>query len=331
MKTLFLLFTFQVCSLLLFAQSKNQDFELYYPNIKVANSQFNKISLIDLRSDTTNLGFRLKNVGTKKILIIPAIPLETQLQKLFLNSTDTSAKGGHLIFLITQLYFSESSGTGYFKLRANLLAKEGDSYFPLTSIDTAFASDAMDLTKVLLFNSSQIITNFVINNLQKLPNNTQALALYNIRSMDSVQKMKLPLYKNSSYINGAYKTYNSFKNQIPDDTAINIEFYKRTGSWKSIQLRNKKDKYEEVELKKWYSFSFNDKLFISTSTGVYPLLKKNNDFVFVGEVQKKVSEGAAFATGLAFGLVGGGILYSLHRKKGELVIDYLTGKIIVVQ
>jgi hypothetical protein len=331
MKTLFLLFTLQVCSLLLFAQGKNQNFELYYPNVKVANSQFNKISLIDLRSDTTTLGFRLKNVGTKKVPIIPAIPLETQLQKLLLNSTDTSAKAGHLIFLVTQLYFSESSGTGYFKLRANLLSKEGDSYFPLTSIDTAFASDAMELTKVLLFNSSQIITSFVINNLQRLPTNRQALALDNIRNIDSVQKMQFPLYKNSSYVNGAYKTYNSFKNQIPDDTAINIEFYKRTGSWKSIQLRNKKGKYEEVELKKWYAFAFNNKLFISTSTGVYPLLKKNDDFVFVGEIQKKMNEGAVFATVIAFGLTGGGILYSFHRKKGELVIDYLTGKIIVVQ
>jgi hypothetical protein len=66
-----------------YAQSKTQNFELFYPNVIIKNSLYNEIGIIDLRSDTFSLGYRVKEFGTKQIPIIPTKPLSTQLNTFF--------------------------------------------------------------------------------------------------------------------------------------------------------------------------------------------------------------------------------------------------------
>jgi hypothetical protein len=145
---------------------------------------------------------------------------------------------------------------------------------------------------------------------------------------DSLQKATLPLYAVKDYKPGAYATYEELVNQTPSDTTVKIQFYK-SGHWKSVQVKNKMGKYEEVVLKDWYAYVFENKLFLSTSIHeVYPVEKKGNDFYFKGKIWTPATTMQSITMGLAFGILGTLAASAGNTETTELKIDYKTGAFI---
>jgi len=312
-----------------FSQKRTEDFQLSIPQEKISGSLYDSITLIDKRYDTTTLGVVQKGVFNAKAKVIAVPQLGVQFSNFLYNVKDSAAKKGELVLLLQALSFAEVTGTtkevGYFYMRAALFARNPDGYRQLSTIDTVAMVHSMDVTKGLLKSGNKIISNFIERSLTISSSEQRLVSLNNIANYDSIQKINLPLYNTTEYKNGAYKSFESFVKQQPEDTAIRIDFYKGSDHWKSIRLKNKHDKFEEIDLKKWYAFVYQNKIFISTDADVYPVRKKGNDFYFKGKGTASATMGNMLTAGFFFGILGVLAMPSGSTQIMELKIDYKSG------
>lgn len=296
------------------------------------STYFNDFNLIDLREDTASIGIVQKGLLNKKATLVCEPPLNEQLKTVFKQLTKDNSSNTELILLLQQLNFSEATYTskeiGILQIRGVFFAKKNDQYSKLLEIDTLQTVQGVDVTRQLIKKGSSYLIKLVDSALNILPKNFNLNDLSYLIKYDSLQKANLPLYTVKDYKNGAYRTYEELVNQTPSDTTVKIDFYK-TGNWKSVQLKNKKGKYEEVVLKDWYAYVFNNKIFLSTSIHeVYPVEKKRNDFYFKGKIWTPASTAQSITMGVAFGLLGALAASAGNTETTYLKIDYKTGAFI---
>ncbi len=327
----FLLVLFCIASTSI-AQNKTEVFEISKPSTKILTSNYNKFTLIDVRDDTSKIGIVQKGMFNIKARLICVPPLNIQLQSTFDSLINNSAKSNELVLLLQQLNFIETTYAlkelGLLHVRGVFFAKQENKYCKLAEIDTMMIVQSIDVTKLLLKKGSAFLIDLLSYSLTIQASAYNLDNLVYLTAYDSLQKMGLPLYTTTRYKNGAYSNFEAFLNQQPTDSNINIEFYK-SGHWKSVQLKNRKGKFEEVELKNWYAFVFNNKIFISTSIHeVYTVEKKGNDFYFKGKIHIPASTSQTISMGVMFGLLGALASSAGNVEKTELKIDYKTGAFI---
>ena len=237
-----------------------------------------------------------------------------------------------MILLLQHLNFSEATYAakeiGILQIRGVFFAKKDNKYSKLLEIDTLKILQGIDVTRQLIKKGSSFLIELFDSALNILPQNFNLDDLTYLVNYDSLQKANLPLYTVKKYKTGAYATYEELANQTPSDTTVKIEFYK-TGHWKSVQVKNKKGKYEEAVLKDWYAYVFENKIFLSTSIHeVYPVEKKRNDFYFKGKIWTPATTAQSISMGVAFGLLGVLAASAGNTETTELKIDYKTGAFI---
>ena len=296
------------------------------------SSYFSDFNLIDVRDDTASIGIIQKGILNKKVSLVCEPPLNDQLKTIFKQLTKDNNSNTELILLLQHLNFSEATYAtkeiGILQIRGVFFAKKNNKYSKLLEIDTMQFVQSLDVTKQLLKRGNSFFIELFNAALNTLPRNFDLDDVSYLINYDSLQKANLPLYAVKDYKTGAYATYEELVNQTPSDTTVNIEFYK-TGYWKSVQLKNKKGKYEEVVLKDWYAYVFENKIFLSTSIHeVYPVTKKGNDFYFKGKIWTPATVGQSITMGLAFGILGTLAASAGNTEITELKIDYKTGAFI---
>jgi hypothetical protein len=321
--------TFSVC-----AQSKTESFVISIPAGKVSNSFYKHIRLLDIRSDTTDFGIIQKGAFNRKERVVAETPFSVQFAGIVDSLTDETARNGELLFLLRELRFAEVTGAfsekGYFHFRGSLFAKKDDLFQPVAGLDTVVVVSALDVTRILLKTGSMNLFAFIKTNLTKQPAENESFTITQLRAIDSIEKIRIPLYANAVFKDGAYKDFTSLMNQQPDNENIRIRFNKN-GTWESIQLINKKGKYEEIELNNWYAFVFQNRLCIITDQGVYPVEKKNNDFYFTGKASVPATSGEVITAGIFFGLIGALAASGGTTGIFELKLDHLSGGFIRVR
>src|SRR5689334_16231228 len=124
-----ILFTCLIACCFLTAQSQKRREEKYtiaLPEQKVPDSRYNSLLFIDGRADTSQMGIVQLGAFNKKAFVVPETPLDQQLQAVFNQLIDSSAKQGECVFLLRQFSFAEitkaMSERGYCYLRAALFA-----------------------------------------------------------------------------------------------------------------------------------------------------------------------------------------------------------------
>lgn len=314
------------------AQNTTESFKFENSITAVQSTYFNDFYLIDARDDTASIGIIKKGVLNKKVNLVCEPKLNEQLQTIFKQLTKNNNSNTELILLLQHLNFSEATyGTreiGILQIRGVFFAKKNNKYSKLLEIDTMRIVQDIDVTRQLLKKGNSFFIEIFNSALTILPENFDLDNVTYLINYDSLQKINLPLYTVKDYKTGAYATYKELVNQTPSDTTVKIEFYK-SGHWKSVQLKNKKGKYEEVELKDWYAYVFENKILLSTPIHeVYPVEKKGNDFYFKGKLWTPASAGQSITMGLAFGIVGVLAASAGNIETTELKIDYKTGAFI---
>jgi hypothetical protein len=202
-----------------YAQSvENYDFRL--PNYKITNSLYNKINLIDVRIDSTNMGIIQTGLANKKATVINKTPLSTQLYKILSSLIDNTAKEKELTLVLKKLSFNEvtavTSEKGYFYLNASLYVKENDTYLKIDNIDTIIVASALDVTNKILKIGGETIANFIAVNLVHQPSLSIPYPYKDIVKIDDVDKKTFKAYFTDTYTDGVYESYTSFCSQIPD-------------------------------------------------------------------------------------------------------------------
>jgi hypothetical protein len=313
-------------------QKATETFKFESNLIAAQSTYFSDFNLIDVRDDTSSIGIIQKGVLNKKVSLVCEPPLNEQLKTVFKTLTKDTNSNTELILLLQQLNFSEvtyaAKEIGLVQIRGVFFAKKDNKYSKLVEIDTLQIVQTFDVTKQLLKKGNTFFIELFNKALTTLPQNFDLDNLSYLINYDSLQKVNLPLYTVKDYKTGAYATYEELVNQTPSDTTVKIQFYK-TGHWKSVQLKNKKDKYEEVVLKDWYAYVFENKIFLSTSIHeVYPVTKKGNDFYFKGKIWTPATTAQSITMGVAFGLLGALAASAGNTEITELKIDYKTGAFI---
>jgi hypothetical protein len=296
------------------------------------SNYFSEFNLIDARDDTASIGVIQKGFFNTKTTLVCEPPLNEQLKTVFKQLTRDNNSNTELILLLQHLNFSEATYAtkeiGILQIRGVFFAKKNNKYSKLLEIDTLKTVQGLDVTRQLIKKGSSFLIELFDSALHIVPQNFDLDDLGYLINYDSIQKAILPLYSVTNYKTGAYATYEELANQTPSDTTVKIEFYKK-GQWKSVQLKNKKGKYEEVVLKDWYAYVFENNIFLSTSIHeVYPVKKIGNDFYFKGKIWAPATTVQSITMGMAFGILGALAASGGNVETTELKIDYKTGAFI---
>ncbi|RWU08316.1 hypothetical protein [Pedobacter chitinilyticus] len=318
--------------IVIYAQDKVVDYNLIAPLEKIQNSPYQKIHLLDSRINTENFGIIQTGAFNTKAKLIPKVPLSEQLQKILDGMSDTK-ENGELLLQIRKLAHAEltkvTSEHGFFDFKANLYRKDGETYYKIAEIDTNHFTKGMDVTKKLMRNSSEIITDFIKNNLNNKPVDTLKFTDAEIKDYYTTERERLKLYSANKLIDGAYKDYNQLKGLTP---YISEVYIKNDNLSKGFFAKDQNGNEVKLKFKDAYAIVYKGTPYILTDYGQYQLTKENNEFFFTGKIKVQPSASAMTNSTLMFGLVGalitsGGSASDENKYK----IDYSDGSFIQIE
>ncbi len=329
-----LLFLCLIMTKLSFGQDLYKEFKLIQPDTVISNSLYNSIEFIDSRVDTKKMGIVQIGLMNNPAKVITEIPLSEQLNEMITKVVDSTASDGKLLLQIRHLLFAEktnmTSEYGYCYLTSNLYAKRNNNYEKIVSIDTSIVVKRMDVTNLLLKSGSKLITDLIVNNLKTTPYANTQISYNNIAKVDSIEKSKIKIYNVNLLEDGLYYSYNSFKNQIPDDKDFSVKI-KQDLSVAYVKTKSSDQKWTKINGSDVYAFVYEGKPYISTGYGYYPIYKNNKDYYFIGRVKPntKNNDGVAPAAAM-FGIIGGIIAANSGGSGVNYfnIIDHNTGNFI---
>ncbi|MES2809590.1 MAG: hypothetical protein V4619_13250 [Bacteroidota bacterium] len=279
---------------------------LELPQQKVANSLYNKLSLIDARPDTEGMGIVQTGMGNKPAKVIAKKPLAAQLDNIMAGLTDQTSQSGELLLQLRQLNFAEITSTfkdrGFFNLQAQLFAKNTNGYQKIDVIDTLIIITAGDVTRSLLKKGSETLISFIAKNLVKSANGS-LVAHRDIAKVDSIEKSKIKLYTTDKYTDGLYYSYKSFADQTPDAKFMLDGKKVKKSNVKLVDDKGVAKKIPATDTV--YALVHNGKPYIATEFEYYPLEKAGTDFTFVGKISATANTTDVIAGAVLFGVAGG--------------------------
>lgn len=324
MKTLISFFAFCLCAFRLTAQENTDLFSFTPPEKAISQSLYNKISLIDGRSDTSFMGIAQTGMLNRKARVIPEPAISVQINNLFRTLIDDTAREGELVLHIREFSFAELTGSmsekGYCYLRAGLYSKRNSMLDRLAAIDTVVLVKAMDVTKKMYRAGSSVLTDFIAKNLT-IPVSQSTLYTYDdVARIDSIEKQTMKLYSSATLTNGLYKSFISFRDQNPDATDVVCDIDND-----NIIIKDGKGKSVKPKPKELYAVVCNGTAYVATDYGFYRLTKRRGDFYFNGKVKSTGNSADIIAASVFFGAIGGLIASNSATSTYEMKIDHLSG------
>jgi hypothetical protein len=277
---------FVLCGFTFLAQDKVKYFELEYNGSRVENCLYNSVKFLDSREDTSNFGTVRLGMLDKEVSVVSKESFETQLGVLLTKMSGEIPGNSPIVFQLRRLKFVEKAeagkGFGYCFFRASIFSSAGSNYKLISAIDTFMIVESKkEVTKQIIDYANRTIVNFVSSALVKEPISNSSFSMYELVKMDSIEKAKIKVYTTDEYVNGIYRTFESFKDQTPDYTLFSITF--EDGEISEIKAKNDKNRLRTISSEEVYAIVNNGKPYISAEFGYYPLVKNNNDFYFIGD------------------------------------------------
>lgn len=316
------------------AQRNKEDFSIAMPEQKVANSLYNHCRFIDGRRDTADMGIVQLGAFNRKARVQPEKPIGQQVQTVFEQLLDSSAKEGEFVFLLRSLSFAEvtkaTSEKGYVYLRANAFAKTAEGYKPLGRVDTVVLVKSLDVTRAMFRQGSKAITEFMGQHLVKAPDTGLVYNLAEVMALDSMEKRLLPVYNTATYTEGVYKSFAAFLQQQPEITNAVIKMNKDAVP-ETVRIMNESGKQEKIKSKELYALVHQGKPYIATDYGYYPLEKKDDDFYFTGKAKVNANSGDVMMASFFFGIIGGLLASSPHDALFYMKVDHVGGGFVRIR
>jgi hypothetical protein len=314
----------------LFSQNLVQDFELEIKS-KNLKSNFNKITVLDSRMDTTNVGVIQKGAFNRKAFLKAKTPLKNQIENAFKALIQPEAKEGELVLNLRDYKFTEIteafSETGYCYLRADLFAKRDSVYRKIDFIDFVFEVGAMDVTKKNIRNGSEKLVQFIESNLMSLRADGDAYTFEEIKNLSTIEKRKIPVYNTTTYADGIYKDYESFKNQVPSSKEYKATRNKKGAITKLEAVSN--GVTFKVDTNFIYCLTDQGKIYLIQNDLFVPVEFKEDDFYFKGRAKVSAKTGNVVLASAFFGIIGG-VLASSATSEFIMKIDHQNGATVQV-
>jgi hypothetical protein len=235
----------------------------------VPHSRYRTIRVIDDRSDTTR--------GAS-----PAV-FQQYFDALMEELTDSTAARNELLLQMRDFHvygFQRSStNRGGTWIRLVLYARpEGEDkrYGLLAVLDTAIETRTNlfkgPLHKRVLSATDEAVTRFVAANLTRAPDTGRRYSLEAIHAIENLTKLELPVYSAATLKDGVYRSYHSFAWQEPDGDMSTFDA-NRT--------------YAVVQ-------NGNPSIFVASNP--LPLVRKENDFYYIGRISAYSATTSEFAS-----------------------------------
>jgi hypothetical protein len=317
------------------AQDKVKVFTLEYNDGgKVINSAYSSIKLIDSREDTSGFGMVRLGMLDKEAKVISNGSFETQLGVLLTKLNGEKTGSGQLIFQLRRLKFVEKAETGmefgYCFFRANIFVPASGEFKLVSCIDTFIVVESKkEVTKQIIQNANKTIISFFKEALTKDVSKAEIFSYNDIVKIDSIEKSKIKVYTTQEYVNGVYRSFESFKDQTPEYSLFSITF--EDGEITEIKTKNDKGRLRKINSEEVYAIVNNGKPYISAQFGYYPLVKNNNDFYFIGDDKVNYIKGQVVKSNSIFNPTE--YVYSPVpiTTQFEIKIDHMNGKFMRVK
>ncbi|MFD1258864.1 hypothetical protein ACFQ3S_18800 [Mucilaginibacter terrae] len=312
----------------LYAQH-TETFNLIYPELPFSNGLYNKLQVLDSRTDTTQLGIVQTGAFNRKAKVITNKPLGPNLVRMFgLLSQFTTVKGTMLLQL-RQFSFAEITASmsekGYCYLRAGLYSQKAGQYQKIKFIDTVIYLSSIDVTQPLLRKGSEALTDFITHGMLSRPIDSTLYSYQDLVNIDELEKQKLKLYTATNYTDGLYLTYRSFASQVPDKPVTVKGMVSNMGNVTTI---NDKGKPQRVKPQKVYAIVYNGQPYVTSRDDFYPVTKTGNDFIFTGKAAVAANTGEVVMASVFFGMLGGLMASGGAESTFEMKIDHVNGGFI---
>jgi hypothetical protein len=320
-----------------YSQSREKVFEMNYEELpKFQESKYKTILLVDNRIEKGFMGFVQVGGFNAIARVATEIPLQIQLDKTLKLLSSGYLTEDTIVLHLNHINFAEVTGAlsekGYVNLTAELYAMKNEMCYKLAGVDSTFEVKGLDVTNKMLKHGSMQVINLLAKNIIKSRDEAiTPIPLHTLIYKDSLEKSTIPLYINEEYTNGAYTSFESFKNQVPD-TQIEVEYHENGKIDKILGSKFKK----EIDISKYYGFVINGKPYISIKHHIHQLYKNSsNTFYFIGRAPDggKTTTNAALAS-MGFGLIGGVLYLSLAgdaQSKFMMMLDHENGNKIPVR
>ena len=311
-------------------------------------SPFTKVNGIDRRLTKKTLGFVQTGIFNVNTPVNFKGNFIEGLCNFFQSKEVSPTTENEISIILYDLSLSEKAeemwDVGSLKLTMRIFKKfEENKYEELYSIDSVYRTkSSTDLTKKLLKSVSEHLCEVAVE-LKKVDNlhtrNGTSYTFDELQILDSVERMKIPIYITDNFIPGIYYDYNQFKNNSPDTTTVFID----TSYTKSIRIlvwSEEEKKNIILDSKSVYAVCDGNFLLKATKMGFYDLKREGLDFYFFGQIAPKYLTKGSNVSPIIGPLIGGGVgvgvAVSLFMPSNQIPIlnnfkiNYRTGNPIQV-
>lgn len=322
-----------------FAKGNNNEFLKFNYNCSNSHSGFDKVNIIDKRAAKQLLGLvQLGGFNRMEQLKFQG-SFTDSLAKYFLNA-DTSIKNGRELTIILYEFFASEkadamSETGRLKFSLRFFENLQPSKFEeVLMVDSVYLIQGGDATKKLLRSISERlceISAIVSKNKYRHNDSLPTYSHDDLFLLDSLEKLKLPIYNTENFNEGVFIDYQHFKNNITDNSKITFD---TTVNGKMLVYRWDEIKKKKIKLKigSFYAACDGKTIVKSTSIGLYNLEKIGFDFFYNGKTSFFSTANNAALMGVMFGLTGLALSSAMNNQEQlfHLKINYLSGHSIPI-
>ena len=277
------------------------------------------IRIMQFVKDTVRLGYVLRGPGNQVAYIQPEKPLTTMLQnhieKMYGN--DYKKEGIKMLWVIKELRIGERTGFteySYLKLNADAyMLGSNNQYTTLYRLDTIFATESGgDVTAwhgQELENALKLILRESLKEAKVINTTGTAFTLEDI-SKTAAPYFNHPILTDTTYSEGAYKTFDEFlqnKPSIQDYIPVSVK-KKKTISITGFKSRNG----DSINI---WGICKNGEIYKYAENQLVPIERNGNGFIVSYYVAKSnIRNNGIFIGSLLGGLAGGLVSMALYDK-----------------
>jgi hypothetical protein len=310
-------------------------------DVKITNSNYSKIEVVDSRLDTASVvGMIQRGAFNRSVILRLEHDMQDEIGNTATKLIDSANKtDGTFLINIRRFNVAENTGalseSGSFTLRAGFYDKQDNVYRRMFSIDTTIIiPGGLDVTKRLLQNVPEIMGSYIK---QAVTFNKEAVdaakqySLNDIQHIDEVERKDIPIFQVDVPKKGLYATYEDFKNNRPSKENVIVEHKKGFSRPLIYEMNENGKKGKEIQRKYYYVVSDGEKFYISRSNALYQLTKANGNYFFTGLGKDGADTGASMVAYAAFGLLGGLMAGNHDTATFEFVLDHVSGKFVPIR
>lgn len=281
-----------IFSIFCFSQEKKEKkvyFNLNYDCLQ-NESPFTKVQVLDKRESGQFLGFIQSGLFNRIVEVDYTGSIIDGISKFFLAKDVAEKKPQEAVLILSEFYLNQYSTDtrekGRFKLLLRLFTKtDQNRYREIVQIDSAYVCEGIDATDKLFRSITEQLCGIAKNAFVQQVHQNDSLPSYTFEELsyvDSLEKMKIPIYTAEKINAGIFTTYEQFKQNKPDTATITIDTSDASKT-EVYYWHVKKEKNKKIDNLKVYAICDGKTLMKATSIGFYQMQRHGLDFYYVGQ------------------------------------------------